>query len=658
MQSLFSKVGLYRQVGSLVVVAVACLAGIGGIVADGQMRSDTARAEATIDRALFDRVADVEVQLLQMRRAEKNFLMRLDQRSLDEHRDWREKSTATLKAFDGIATGGGRDEALRQIQKIRTEVSAYYGAFEALVEAHRRIGLTATIGLQGGLRTAAHDLEKALDATGDAEAKIHLLQLRRHEKDFMMRHEPAKIEAFEATAKQLEGRIAGLDLSGAQRASSARSLDTYRTGFRAWVEGDQAAATAEKAMQAIHRGMEPVVDDLQERTLRLYESSEADAIAIAQAMKSRLIWTFAGALALLIAMSTAIGRAITRPIVGMTEAMGRLAAGDLEVSVPGRGGRNEIGRMAQAVEVFRDNARERRSLEEARRGEAARLASERREAMLSLADRFENRVGGVVQTVSSAATELEAAAGTLTASATEVSAQSTAVAAASEEASANVGNVAAATEELAATVTEVGRQVERSTEVAAAALTQARGTTDEVRSLATSAEQIGTIVQVITEIAAKTNLLALNATIEAARAGEAGRGFAIVAQEVKGLAEQTARATSQIGVQVGAIQASTHRSVDAIATIAETISTMNEIAGSIAAAIEEQNAATREIARNLQQASIGTGEVSSNIVGVSEAATSSSSASTQVLMSAQDLARQAETLRGALATFLAEVRAA
>ncbi len=658
MQLRFSDMGLGRQIGGLVTVAVASLIGIGAIYVVGETRRSATAAEAVADRAVFDRVNDLEISMLQLRRFEKNFLMRLDQKSLDEHAASRQKAAAALDDLARLTASGEQSALASGLAEVDAGVKAYFYAFSSLSETRLKLGTTPESGLEGRLRVAAHDIEKLVGELGDASAQVLLLQMRRHEKDYMLRHDAKYVAAFDEKLKALSQKVGGTDVMLMKRVGLMQSIEDYGKGFHDWVEGDRGVAAADKSMQTIHRGLEPKLDVLERTASDLRAGAERRAELVTAEVESRMAWALGIALVVLIGASFVIARAITRPLGGMTDAMGRLADGDLDVTVPGRERTNEIGRMARAVEVFRDNARQRRALEEARRGEAARTAAERRQAMLTIADRFENRIGGVVATVSSAATELEAAAGTLSAAAEEVSAQSVAVAAASEEASTNVHTVAAATEELASTVNEVGRQVEKSAEVAATALGQAQGTSAEVRGLASAAEEIGTIVQMITEIAAKTNLLALNATIEAARAGDAGRGFAIVAQEVKGLADQTARATSQIGVKVAAIQASTQRSVGAISTIAETIETMNAIAGTIAAAVEEQGAATREIAGNLQQAARGTSDVNGNITGVSSAAENSSAASTQVLSSAGDLSRQAETLRASVSEFLAEIRSA
>jgi methyl-accepting chemotaxis protein len=349
---------------------------------------------------------------------------------------------------------------------------------------------------------------------------------------------------------------------------------------------------------------------------------------------------------------------IVKPVVLLKGVMEAFASNDLKADVPGTDRRDEVGDMARTVEVFKKNGLEVERLKVEQQATEKRIAEQRKADMFKLADDFESAVGEIVETVSSASTELEASAGTLTSTAEHAQELTTAVAAASEEASTNVQSVASATEELSSSVTEISRQVQQSARMANEAVDQARKTNDRVGALSKAAGRIGDVVALINTIAAQTNLLALNATIEAARAGTAGRGFAVVASEVKALAEQTAKATDEIGQQITGIQAATEESVGAIKEISDTIEKLSEISSAIAAAVEEQGAATQEISRNVQQAAQGTQEVSSNITNVQRGASETGSASSQVLAAAQMLSGDSNRLKFEVGKFLNSVRAA
>jgi methyl-accepting chemotaxis protein len=349
---------------------------------------------------------------------------------------------------------------------------------------------------------------------------------------------------------------------------------------------------------------------------------------------------------------------IARPIGRITGSMGVLAGGDVKAEIPFAERKDEIGSMAAAVQVFKDNMIKARELEAAATETEKRNAAQRRADMHKLADEFQAAVGNIIDTVSSASTELEAAANTLTKTAEVTQDLSGAVASASEQASANVQSVASATEEMTASVNEISRQVLESSRIAGDAVNQAQRTDARINELSQAAGRIGDVVKLITAIAEQTNLLALNATIEAARAGEAGRGFAVVASEVKALAAQTAKATEEISTQIAGMQTATQDSVAAIKEIGGTIGRISEIASTIAAAVEEQGAATNEIARNVGEAAKGTTQVATSITDVNRGAGETGSASAQVLASAQSLSSESNHLKVEVDKFLSTVRAA
>jgi methyl-accepting chemotaxis protein len=314
--------------------------------------------------------------------------------------------------------------------------------------------------------------------------------------------------------------------------------------------------------------------------------------------------------------------------------------------------------MARAVEVFKDGLIETGRLRTAQEEQRLTMETERHNTVQTLATKFEDGIGSIVDTVGVAATELRGTAESMAGTAKEATQQTTAVAAAAETATQNAQAVAAAIEELNASINEIAQQVNESADVASHAVLQANDTHTEIQGLALAAQKIGDVVKLISEIAAQTNLLALNATIEAARAGDAGRGFAVVASEVKALASQTSKATEEISTQIAAIQAATQTSVEAIDGITKTIGKVNHIASAIASAVEEQGAATREIAHNVAEAARGTGEVSSNIVDVKDAAQETGIAAGQVVTSAAELSQSGEMLKAQVEAFLREIRAA
>ncbi|MCW8915896.1 MAG: methyl-accepting chemotaxis protein [Magnetovibrio sp.] len=351
-----------------------------------------------------------------------------------------------------------------------------------------------------------------------------------------------------------------------------------------------------------------------------------------------------------------IGKGISTPVISMTNAMARLADGDKESPIPAQDHKDEIGQMAEAVQVFKDNMIKAEQL--AAEQESERHAREQRaESVERLTQSFDSDVSGVIETVAAAATEMDATASAMSSTADETSGQATMAAGAAEQASANVQTVASAAEELSSSISEISRQVAQSTQIANTAVEEVEGANEQVQGLANSAQKIGEVVALITDIADQTNLLALNATIEAARAGEAGKGFAVVASEVKNLANQTAKATEEISNQIGGIQGATKDAVHAIGSIGGIINEMSQISSTIASAVEEQGAATQEIARNVEEASTGTAEVSGNVTNVTQAAAETGQAAGTVREAAQDLSSQTETLRGIVEKFLGDVRA-
>ncbi len=584
--------------------------------------------------------------------------------------------------IDGLAVGVERRISLASV--ISTRAAQFRATHEAINTTLAPLVDDASFDLVTGLQTAAgvkdpaaiqQSLSKladnqvvALQAMSDLRADSNLVLGLLTEgaglssRDFF----PPLLDRFDAASSHLEKSLAELGegkTAPALRRSVGDLLQEGRgaTSIFALRRAELDAATSgEAALAANHRlagALEDAVTKLvenNERAARAAAASTDKAIARGQGLLISI-----AAASLLVALMIGvfyIGRSVAGRLGVIRDSMSEIAAGNLDAEIP-TAGRDEIAEMAAALVVFRDTGRVVKASEARAGAERRRMEEQRRADLLSLADGFETNVKSVVDTVLSAANETQNAAASLASLADHSSRQTAAVAAASAEASDNVQNVAGATEELSISTAEIGRQVSESAEVAARAVGEMERTKTTVRGLADAARRIDDVVSLINEIAGQTNLLALNATIEAARAGEAGKGFAVVAAEVKALATQTAKATSDIAAQIGAIQGATQDGVEAIGDVGKTIGRINDIAAAVVSSIEEQNATTREIARNVQQAALGTRGVSENIAGVTEAVGETGNAAKLALAAAAELVRQAHQLSHEVEGFLSGVRA-
>jgi methyl-accepting chemotaxis protein len=650
---------LTHKIIAIAIVGVAGVMLIGGMHMYSEAEMASYREAAETARAIFELDSKIGIELLESRRVEKDFLLRNDRKKAEAHDEIGRAVAGDINALNAKLQSIGRADLVRKIEAMSSSLMQYQAHFASVVDEKIRLGLDEKSGLEGRLRGSVHDIEARVDQLHRSDLLVTMLMMRRHEKDFMLRRDAQYGDAMRKRASEFGAEVDKAEIPEAAKAELKQKLADYQRDFFAWFDTALKVAVNLKAMSDSFSEVEPAIEAVSKAVSEIRAESDRANMRIGDSIDRKMKFAIALIAIAVLGIGSFIGKSVSGPLSSMRAAMIELAGGNFAVILPGLGRADEVGEIAQAVETFKVNA-ERRAREEAelkiRRDQEAERR--RKSDMIRMADAFEGAVGEIIETVSSASSQLEASATVLTSTAVRSQELATVVASASEEASTNVQSVASAAEELSSSVTEISRQVQESARMAVEAVAQARQTNDRVGALSKAAGRIGDVVELINTIAGQTNLLALNATIEAARAGEAGRGFAVVASEVKALAEQTAKATGEIGQQINGIQTATEESVASIKEIGGTIERLSEISSAIAAAVEEQGAATEEISRNVQRAAEGTIQVSSNITDVQRGASETGSACSQVLSSAKSLSGDSNRLKLEVGKLLASVRAA
>ncbi|WP_156950689.1 methyl-accepting chemotaxis protein [Terasakiella pusilla] len=609
--------------------------------------------ELSLDIAALNTTEKVHYEFLNARRREKDFLLRHEEKYVEEHQGVVQDIQVNLEALMKSPVVVTELDLLKQIS---TMVQEYNGTFQQVVAIWRELGFSEKDGLRGELRQSVHNVETLLKGYENQTLSVTMLMMRRHEKDFLLRLDPKYIDRMDKRLAEFSGQLLESYIPPSAQDNIMGLMKSYHADFKALAM--KRLAVEEMTSQFLvvfakaQDPFETVFKAVEERT----QKANADMRETVSSTGTVVVSTIVLTVLIVFSVAILVARQINKPIAGLTRTMKVLAEGDKTVDVPTTELKNELGDMGRSVLVFKDNMirAEQLAAEQAREQE---VQQERAKQIILLTQGFEKDSDNVLTTVHAAITQMGTTSNSMKQAADQLNQRSAAVSAASTEASSNVQTVASASEELAASIAEIGAQASNSTLIASEAVTKAQETDETMRGLSDAAQRIGEAIRLINDIADQTNLLALNATIEAARAGDAGKGFAVVASEVKNLATQTAKATEEISRQIGDVQRSTENAVVAIGGISKVIAQMDEISSAIAAAVEQQRAATQEIARNVEQASSGTHEVSENIVGVSTLATETEEAADQVKGASTQVEEQAESMNAFIRRFIENVRA-
>jgi len=674
-KSISLRVFILAAVGVLGLIAVL----VTHIVSDSIVSQATTEAEHYSEVSVLTK--DLERQALQLRRREKDFFLRQDMRYVGLYEEASAAADKDLEALGALLDNEALEVAVNDLARI---VPQHKDQFRKVVATHEAIGLDEQQGLQGALRAAVHGIEATLDSNRNDQLQILMLMLRRHEKDFIMRVDSKYIDRINERGREFRLALEKSNFNSNLKAELSAKLDTYLSAFAAYAEKRLTLDSEMAALSDIYSRMDGPFEVLEKVAAELHAAKVAEAEASEATAFVTIVVITAIMIGVAVLVAGAVIRATVHPVRSLETALSGIAGGDFTTTVPGTHFRDELGSMARTAEQLRDSAAERvrleaearkraeeQALEERERAaieaaeerakvEAEREAAKRREdranRLNALVSAFDTTIGDAVTNLDGASVQMRNTAGEMVDVADTTGRQVNSVSEAAGQMQENVSAMASAIEEFAASIAEVNQQMHNANAISREAVDASDRGGKAMAQLSDSSKQIEDVVKLINDIAEQTNLLALNATIEAARAGEAGKGFAVVASEVKSLANQTAKATEQITSQIADMQNVTEVAVKVIDTIGEANERLNNVMMNVSSAVEEQQATTNEISRSVQYTSEGTQRVTAEIHEVASGAEKTGSAATEVMSAAEQLEMLAASIKREVDGFLKDVR--